>query len=241
MWAFPASRTIPRLAWPLIRARVEGKGHLPARGPLIVAANHSSFIDPWLLACFLPLPPIRYLVTARWYEGSVFWRFFFDAHGCIPAALEDPVETIARSVEALREGSIVGIFPEGRVSKDGRIQRGRAGIGWAAALTGAPVLPVALCGSFEILPRDRRWPRPGRIELRIGPPRTFPAPESASPDPGVVRDFVGDVMGDLCRLAGQPERIDTVRPRVAVDLGPSLAAWLERRRPGADGMGPVSQ
>jgi hypothetical protein len=56
-----------------------------------------------------------------------------------------------------------------------------------------------------------------------------------------VRDFVGDVMEDLCRLAGQPERTDAVRPRVAVDLGPSLAAWLESRRAGADGMGHVSQ
>jgi hypothetical protein len=50
----------------------------------------------------------------------------------------------------------------------------------------------------------------------------------------MVRDFVGDVMEDLCRLAGQPERIDTVRPRVAVDLSGSLAAWFERRGQGAD-------
>jgi 1-acyl-sn-glycerol-3-phosphate acyltransferase len=115
------------------------------------------------------------------------------------------------------------------------------GIGWAAALTGVPVVPAALRGSFEVLPRDHRWPRPGRIELRIGPPRVFPAPATVVPDPGAVRDFVGDVMEDLCRLAGQPERTDAVRPRVAVDLGPSLAAWLESRRAGADGMGHVSQ
>lgn len=241
MWLYSVLSTTPRLVWPMIRVRAEGREHVPAAGPVIVATNHSSFIDPWFVLCLFPRSPVRYLVTARWYGRSAFWRWFFDGHCCIPAALEDPVETIGRSVEVLRQGATIGIFPEGRISHDGKIQRGRVGLGWAAALTGAPVVPAALRGTYDVLPRDRHWPRPGRIELRIGSPRVFPAPASAAPDPGAVRDFVGDVMEDLCRLAGQPERIDAVRPRVAVDLGPALAAWLESRRAGADGPGQVSQ
>jgi 1-acyl-sn-glycerol-3-phosphate acyltransferase len=241
MWLYTTLTTAPRLAWPMIRLGIAGRGNVPSQGPVIVATNHSSFIDPWLVACLSPLQPVHFLVTARWYERSDFWRWFFDGQYCIPAALEDPVETIGRSVELLRQGATLGIFPEGRISKDGRMQRGRVGIGWAAALTGVPVVPAALHGSYDVLPRDRRWPRPGRIELRIGPPRVFPAPASAAPDPCAVRDFVGDVMEDLCRLAGQTDRVDAVRPRVAVDLGPSLAAWLESRRAGANGTGPPPQ
>ncbi len=235
MWLYSVLTTAPRLAWPAIRLGVVGREHVPLSGPVIVATNHSSFIDPWLVACLFPLQPVHFLVTARWYERSNFWRWFFDGQYCIPAALEDPVETIGRSVGLLRRGATLGIFPEGRISHDGKVQRGRVGIGWAAALTGVPVVPAALHGSFDVLPRGRRWPRPGRIELRIGPPRAFPASATARPDPGMVRDFVGDVMEDLCRLAGQPERIDTVRPRVAVDISGSLAAWFERRGQGADG------
>lgn len=241
MWLYSLLTTAPRFCWPMIRLGVAGREHVPAHGPVIVATNHSSFIDPWLVACLFPLQPVHFLVTAKWYERSDFWRWFFDGQYCIPAALEDPVETIGRSVELLRGGAVLGIFPEGRISKDGSIQRGRVGIGWAAALTGVPVVPAALHGSHAVLPRDHRWPRPGRIELRIGPPRVFSAHPDLSPDPGAVRDFVGDVMEDLCRLSGQSARIDAVRPRVAVDLGPSLAGWLERRGAGADGAGPSAQ
>ena len=241
MWLYTVLTTAPRLTWPAIRLGITGTEHVPSRGPVIVATNHSSFIDPWLVAGLFPLQPVHFLVTARWYERSGFWRWFFDGQYCVPAALEDPVETIGRSVELLCQGATLGIFPEGRISHDGKLQRGRVGIGWAAALTGVPVVPAALHGSFDVLPRDRRWPRPGRIELRIGPPRTFPSPASATPDPGAVRDFVGDVMGDLCRLAGQPDRIDAVRPRVAIDLGPSLSDWLESRRAGTNAPGPGSQ
>ncbi|MCU0229759.1 MAG: 1-acyl-sn-glycerol-3-phosphate acyltransferase [Acidobacteria bacterium] len=239
MWLYSVLMTSPRLLWPYIRLRGVGLENVPARGPVIVASNHASFIDPWLIGCVFPLQPVRFLVTARWYDTSRFWRWFFDGHHCIAAALEDPVETIGRAVEGLREGATIGIFPEGRISHDGRMQRGRVGLGWAAALSGAPVVPAALHGSYAVLPRSRRLPRPGRIELRIGAPRVFPA--SANPDAVAVRDFVGDVMEDLCRLSGQTDRIDAVRPRVAVDLGASLTGWLERRKAGADGTGRSSQ
>jgi 1-acyl-sn-glycerol-3-phosphate acyltransferase len=241
MWLYSVLTTAPRLTWPIIRLRTVGAEHAPTRGPVIVATNHSSFIDPWIVACLFPLQPVHYLVTARWYERSAFWGWFFDGQYCIPAALEDPVETIGRSIEALRGGATLGIFPEGRISHDGQIQRGRVGLGWAAAFTGLPVVPAALVGSYDVLPRSRRWPRPGRIELRIGPPRSYPGRVSSTPDPVLVRDFVGDVMEDLCRLAGQEDRVDAVRPRVAVNLDGQLAAWFERRGRTADASKPPLQ
>lgn len=229
MWIYTVLTTAPRMFWPLIRVGTSGRENVPARGPVIVATNHSSFIDPWVVAGLFPLQPVHYLVTARWYERSPFWSWFFDGQYCIPAALEDPIETIGRSVEALRRGATLGIFPEGRISYDGRIQRGRVGVGWAAALTGVPVVPAALRGSFEILPRTRRLPRPGRIELRIGTPLSFPGAPTEAPDPGQVRDFVGDLMAAICRLAGQEEKIEPSRPRVALDLSPQLAVWFAGR------------
>jgi 1-acyl-sn-glycerol-3-phosphate acyltransferase len=73
----------------------------------------------------------------------------------------------------LRQGVLFGIYPEGTRSPDGRLYRGRTGIGWLALHSGAPVIPIAMVGTDKLLPPGHRMPRPSRIEVRIGKPLLF--------------------------------------------------------------------
>jgi 1-acyl-sn-glycerol-3-phosphate acyltransferase len=77
------------------------------------------------------------------------------------------------AVSHLRSGELFGIYPEGTRSPDGRLYRGRTGVGYLALHSGAPVIPVAMIGTGKILPPGRKVPRPGRIEIRIGKPIEF--------------------------------------------------------------------
>jgi 1-acyl-sn-glycerol-3-phosphate acyltransferase len=174
---------------------------IPARGPLIVAANHSSFLDPWFLGLAFPRL-ISYLITARWYHRSSLWKAAFRAYGTLPLR-PDPEETIRDIVEHLRGGRAVGIFPEGRISPDGRIRRFRTGFSRVAAASAAPVVPVGIRGGFEVLPRTRRIPKPGSVSLHVGTPLEFPGAPLPEPPLELVRSFRREVYERVCRLAGQ--------------------------------------
>jgi 1-acyl-sn-glycerol-3-phosphate acyltransferase len=84
-----------------------------------------------------------------------------------PRAAQDTLEA---ALALLREGGLFGIYPEGTRSPDGRLYRGRPGVGWLALKSGLPVIPVGMIGTRQVLPPGRVVPRPGRIEVRIGKP-----------------------------------------------------------------------
>ncbi len=203
-WLYTVTRVLCPFSSRVWLARLDGLEHLPRSGPALLASNHASFLDPWFIGLSLPRRPIRNLITARWYYRSALWRAAFRAYGTIPTDPRDPRGTIAAVVEAVRSGDCVTIFPEGRVSPDGRLQRGRVGLGHIAAISGAPVVPIGLRGNHEILPRDRRVPRFARLlEIRLGPPRTFPDAPVPEPDRRAAHRFVEEVMRDIARLSGQ--------------------------------------
>ncbi len=212
MWMQRASRPLIPLFRLLWGGPVRGAAHVPPGGPLLVAPNHASFLDPWILGTASPRTPLRYVITARWYRRSRVWRGFFESNGVIPTDPERPADTIERVLAALAAGDAVVVFPEGRISATGQLGRGRPGLGWMAALSGAPVVPCGLRGNYELLPRHRRVPRAHPVSLTFGPARVFPGGACAIPDPLAVTRFVGEVMDDLCELADQTERREDVRP-----------------------------
>ena len=175
--------------------------------PVILASNHCSFLDPWLLSSFWPRP-IHHLINRQWYERSRLWSWFFAAQGTIPVEPADPDATFAVLQRALERGAVVGIFPEGRISADGKIQRFRSGVVQVAARSGVPVLPLGLRGTFESIPRHRRFPRRGTISLHVGEPMTFPgAPVAERPPMREVRAFRIELYNEVCRLSGQEDRM----------------------------------
>ena len=219
MWLYRLNGILRPLGAVFFSLRAKGSGAIPSTGPLLLAVNHCSFLDPWLLAGIVRKRQIRFLINERWYHRSALWTHLFDAWGVLPASRHHPEKTVLHVVQALEKGDAVAVFPEGKISSNGLISRGRVGIGWMAAMAGVPVLPCALVGSFQVLPKHRRFPRPAPVELRIGEFLEYPCAEMP-PTLEHVHDFSTRVMEAICRLANQTERISMAAPRPpSMDLG----------------------
>ncbi|MCX7044517.1 MAG: MFS transporter [Candidatus Sumerlaeota bacterium] len=164
---------IRRMGLPLLRMycrlEIEGEENIPRRGALIVAANHSSWIDTVLIGAAVPRV-VHYLTTTDLYNYWLF-RPFMKLFG----AVAFPEGRGARSginagLDILERHRIFGIFPEGGLSNDGKLGPAKGGIGLIASKSGAPILPIALVGAFDVLPRHGRFPRPAKVRIRIGKP-----------------------------------------------------------------------
>ena len=205
-WLYEANLAFsPAIRW-FWKARVFGADRVPPSGPLLVAMNHASYLDPWFLGATFPRAPIRWLINERWYYRSRIWTVAFRAWGVIPVATGHPVETVGRVVAALQTSDVVGVFPEGRISSDGKPSPGRSGVGWMAARSGVPVVPCGLRGSFQALPRQKYIPTRHPLELHIGEPMRFPGAPVPSPKPAEIQAFVADLMGSIRQLALQDSR-----------------------------------
>ncbi|OGK81069.1 MAG: hypothetical protein A2050_11295 [Candidatus Rokubacteria bacterium GWA2_73_35] len=154
--------------------RVEGAEHLPATGPYIVAANHHNYLDGVVLTLAVPRP-IAFIVMPRVYRATPLHPLLHRHVGSIPISLKRPdVGALRRALERLRQGHLVGIFPEGPFSTRGRLEPGLPGVGLLALCSGVPVVPAGIRGTYEAL-RDR-WgyvPRRHPLSVRFGAPRCF--------------------------------------------------------------------
>src|SRR3954469_18375905 len=144
-----------------------GREHIPADGPVIFAANHRSFLDPFVIACMSRRP--LYYVAKKELFAKPLTAWFLNSLGAFPidrgAADEDAMGT-AR--EILERGDAVVIFPEGTRTRPGGLGKAKRGVGRLALETGAPVVPVAVLGTERI---RRGWRiRPHKVALRCGRP-----------------------------------------------------------------------
>ncbi|MBD3867395.1 MAG: 1-acyl-sn-glycerol-3-phosphate acyltransferase [Acidobacteria bacterium] len=184
--------------------RFEAEGdRIPRDVPLILAPNHTSFLDPWFLGWVFPRQ-VHHLINREWYERSTAWNLFFRANGTVPVSPSDPEATLQAVRGVLDRNDVICIFPEGKVSADGRLRRFRSGIGWFASVTGVPVIPVGIEGAFDSLPKGKKFPRRARITIRAGKPMHYPNP---GPDPNRRETFafVQQIRREVERLTGVPE------------------------------------
>lgn len=201
------------MAGPLLRAfarpTVTGLEHIPATGGAIIASNHLSIVDSIYLPLLVPRP-VTFAAKSEYFTGTrlidrltaAYLRatnqLAVDRTG--PRAGQDMLEA---ALQRLRNGELFGIYPEGTRSPDGRLYRGRIGVGWLAVNSGLPVIPVAMKGTERILAPGHITPRPGRIQIIIGKPVTF-GPEVLQGPAAKVRRFVTDeVMRAIAELSGQ--------------------------------------
>src|SRR4029077_4715083 len=183
------------------RPKVTGAGHVPASGGAILAANHNSVVD----SVFLPLMmdrPVTFSAKSEYFTASGpaarLWAWYLKATNQLQMDRDGPraaQDTLEAALALLREGNLFGIYPEGTRSPDGRLYRGRPGVGWLALKSGLPVIPVGIHGTRRVLPPGQMVPHPGRIELRIGAPLEFPpdvlgAPPGKAPPRHPVADMV---------------------------------------------------
>ena len=201
----------------LYRVKVVGRENVPRTGPVILASNHQSFID----SIFLPLTVRRrvtFVAKAEYFES---WKtaWFFRAVGMIPIK-RDGGSASERALLAARDvlmsGGVLGIYPEGTRTPDGRLYKGHTGVARLAMQCGATVVPVAQFGTAEVQPIGVMTPKFfRRVEVRMGPPLHFEAPAADSgskPGLGEHRRVTDQIMREIATLSGQ-EYVDEYAKR----------------------------
>ena len=190
------------------RPKVGGIENIPPTGPAILASNHLSFIDSMYLPLMIDRPVVfpakAEYFTARGPLGRL-WAAYLRSTNQLEmdrGEARSAQATLEAAVEILRAGELFGFYPEGTRSPDGRLYRGRSGIGYLALNSGAPVIPVAMMGTRKMLPPGAPVPRPTRIEIRVGKPLEFG--HLAGEPPARARRTVADeVMQAIRELSGQ--------------------------------------
>lgn len=163
--------------WVYFRMQRIGLEHVPRRGPVIVAVNHRSFLDPFVIACMARRPMYYVAKEEIFHVRIVAW--LLSALGAFPVKRgASDAEMITTAKAILARGDIVLIFPEGTRTRPGALGRPRRGVGRLALETGVPVVPIALIGTEAI---RRGWRiRPHRVRLRAGRALRFPQVDEPS-------------------------------------------------------------
>jgi glycerol-3-phosphate dehydrogenase (NAD(P)+) len=161
-----------------LRLQRIGREHLPKKGPLLLASNHRSFLDPFVIG-MLVRRPVYYMAKRELFEKR--WQaWILNALGAFPVdrgAGDGAAMDTARAI--LERGDCVVVFPEGTRVRSGSLGVPRRGIGRLALETGVPVAPVTVIGSEYV---RRGWRiRPRKVRLRVGRPISFPTAGSSSP------------------------------------------------------------
>ncbi|WP_250281627.1 lysophospholipid acyltransferase family protein [Frankia sp. CiP1_Cm_nod2] len=226
-WVVKAFLTpILRLFW---RPWVEGLENIPERGPAILAGNHLSFSDHLFLPLVVPRR-VTFLAKSDYFTAPGFkgWlkRLFFTSAGQLPidrsgGAASD--RALRSGVKVLQGGKLLGIYPEGTRSPDGRLYRGKIGVARMALASKVPVIPVAMIGTFEVQPQGKLLPRIRRVGIRIGQPLDFSRYEGMVDDRFVLRSMTDEIMYELMALSGQ-EYVDRYAQRVKSELAATVEA-----------------
>ncbi|QIQ05988.1 lysophospholipid acyltransferase family protein [Streptomyces liangshanensis] len=203
----------------LFRPRIEGLEHIPADGPAIVAGNHLSFSDHFLMPAILKRR-ITFLAKAEYFTGpgvrGRLTAFFFRSAGQIPvdrSGKEAGQAAIREGLGVLAEDELLGIYPEGTRSHDGRLYKGKVGVAVMAIKGRAPVVPCAMVGTFEIQPPGQKVPRIKQVTIRFGEPMDFSRYEGLEDQKAAIRAVTDEIMYAILELSGQ-EYVD----RYAADV-----------------------
>ncbi|MFC5955092.1 lysophospholipid acyltransferase family protein [Streptomyces pratens] len=193
----------------VFRPRIEGLEHVPSSGAAIVAGNHLSFSDHFLLPTILKRR-ITFLAKAEYFTGpgikGRLTAFFFHSAGQIPvdrSGKEAGQAAIREGLGVLGKGELLGIYPEGTRSHDGRLYKGKVGVAVMALKAGIPVIPCAMIGTFEAQPPGKIVPHIHPVVIRFGNPLDFSRYEGMEEERAVLRAITDEIMYAVLKLSGQ--------------------------------------
>ncbi len=179
------------------RVKTIGRENIPRTGAALLAANHASFLDPILIAT-RARRPVRFLVAHDFYRDPRL-HMLLRWLGTIPVGGDIGIVGSFRRVgEVIGEGGLVGIFPEGGITRDGAMRPFRSGAAMIALRTGVPVVPIHVGGTFAALPRYAKWPRFVPVTLSIGEPIAVAArAKPSSDDVAALTETLRNAIGAL--------------------------------------------
>ena len=193
----------------LWRPEVTGLENIPETGGALIASNHLSILD----SIFLPLVvsrPVTFAAKSEYFTGTrlvdrvtAMYMRATNQLSVDRAGARAAQAMLEAALERVNGGALFGIYPEGTRSPDGRLYRGRTGIGWLALNSGVPVIPVAMIGTDRVLPPGRTVPKLYRIQVKIGSPLTFDALRAEGTGGRQRRAVTDTVMEAIGKLSGQ--------------------------------------
>lgn len=227
------------LAKVLFKPWVEGESNIPPKGPVLIASNHLSagetFLIPAMIRRSMSFPAKLELFTATSLPGRLL-GLFLRGVGIRPIDRSGgrvSTSDMDQVADILREGGVLGIFPEGTRSPDGRLHKGKTGVARLALLTGATIVPTATVNTQFVRTRLFRLPWMNRPGLRFGQPLRFDQYAAAGNDREVLRWITDEVMNAIMELSGQ-EYVDAYAASVksAEEEGREFKTVV-KERPGA--------
>ncbi|MGZ6804080.1 MAG: lysophospholipid acyltransferase family protein [Nocardioidaceae bacterium] len=199
------------LARLVYRPVVEGRENVPRHGPVILAANHLSFLDSVIIPLVTPRP-VAFLAKAEYFRQPGFKGWL--TRTCLTGIDAIPVQrgghraaqaSLELALDVLADGRAFGIHPEGSRSRDGRIYRGRTGVAHLALTAGVPVVPVGLRGTERLQPVGSNLPRLVRVEVAFGEPIQVAGRFDGMPLGKARRLLTDEIMTAIQQLSGQVE------------------------------------
>jgi 1-acyl-sn-glycerol-3-phosphate acyltransferase len=193
------------------RPKVEGIDNVPPSGGAILAANHLSVADQLFLGAVVRRQVHFWAKEEYFHLPGVKGRMLTELMhglGTIPVHREGgraALHALDAAVPVLQSGELVGIFPEGTRSLDGRLYRGRTGVARLAMEAGVPVVPVGFIGTDKVQPKGHTIPRLGalwnsNVTVRFGPPMNF---SDRTDDMSTMRAITDEIMAEIRKLSGQ--------------------------------------
>ena len=223
------------------RPRVEGVEHVPESGPAILVSNHMAVADSFFMPLMMPRR-VTFLAKREYFTGpglkGRLQKYFFSGVGQVPidrssgAAAQAALDT---GVRLLREGKLLGVYPEGTRSPDGRLYKGKTGVARMALEADVPVIPIAMFGTDKVNPIGSKMWYPHRVTVKVGAPLDFSRYEGLAGDRFVERSITDEIMYALMELSGQ-EYVDIYAARAkellaaeAAGVSPDVPAQADVR------------
>ncbi len=220
-----------RFGWKIV---TNGLDALPS-GPAIICPNHTSVLDSFFLPLVLPRR-ITYVGKAEYMDD---WKtkYLFPAMGMIPidrSGGNASADALDAAAGVLERGELFGIYPEGTRSRDGRLYKGHTGPARLALRTGAPIIPVGIRGTREIMPPEAKFPKPFMpLAIDFGRPISPERYLEREGDHLVLRHIMDEVMFEIRQLSGQ-EYVDSYATKKAESI-PTETATIPGSERSADG------